>query len=218
MKKYFLSLITLVAFGFSFAQNFEGEVKMDIEYVEIPEAMEMYESMLPKQMTWKIKGEKTRMEQEVMGMTQATIIDNKAKKSVTLMNQMGQKLALTADLSNEDGEEDGETTVEVTKETKEIAGYKCKKALVTSPDGTMLEVWFTEDLPAINNPNASFSTKIKGFPMQYNVNNEAAGMSMTMTVNKVEKKEIADTEFEIPEGYEEMTMEEFQEQMGTMGM
>ena len=54
--------------------------------------------------------------------------------------------------------------------------------------------------------------------MEYTVDG-GNDMVMTMSVSKVEKEKIPNSEFEIPEGYEEMTMEEFQNSMpANMGM
>lgn len=218
MKKYILSVITTFAIGgLVIGQNFEGQAKVDIEYTDLPESIAPYEAMLPKEMTYKIKNEKIKIEQESMGGSTNTIVDNKAKKGVLLMDMMGKKMAIKMDLDKEDTKEEAaKMTVKVTDETKEIAGYKCKKAVITYDDGQQIDVWFTKELPQFNNPNADFTSKIDGFPMQYTMTNQ--GMTMTIKVSKIEKKKIADSEFNIPDGYEEMTMEEFQESMGGMGM
>jgi hypothetical protein len=74
------------------------------------------------------------------------------------------------------------------------------------PDGEKtFEVWYTNELKAKNN----FSTQIEGingFLMEYySVQN---GTSMKMTARKVEVKEVADSEFDIPNDYEVKSLQE----------
>lgn len=218
MKKYLLSLITIIAIGsFSIAQDFEGKITLDIEYSELSEDYEAYEAMLPSEMLYKIKGTKAKIEQESMGASTSTIIDNETKEGVVLMNMMGQKIAIKMDLNDEEIEKKEKAlVVKKTDETKEIAGYSCKKAIVTSDDGTTMDVWYTKEIQGFKNPYNVFAGKIDGFPMQYE--KEGQGMGMVITVSKIEKTEIKDSEFEVPAGYEEMNMEELKEIIGEMGM
>ena len=54
----------------------------------------------------------------------------------------------------------------------------------------------------------------KGFPLQYSLNQQ--GMKMTYQAKSI-KEDVADSAFQIPPGYEKMTKEEFEKQMGSMG-
>lgn len=222
MKKTLLSLAIILGTTLMLnAQKFEGKITYSIEYDEVPEAIEPYISMLPKESKMTIKGTKSKAEQNMGGMgTSSVISDSKEGNSLMLISMMGQKVAVK--MSKEDLETEKEKTPEtkttITKETKTIAGYKCTKAIVKSDDGNEVTVWFTEEIPALGGANNKTGADIPGFPMEYTIDggNE---MVMTMSVSKVEKTKVADSEFEIPEGYEEMTMEEFQNSMpATMGM
>ncbi len=215
MKKQFLTLMVALATTLTFGQKFEGKVTLEMEYSDLPPELEQYESMLPKEMTQLIKGEKLRIEQSTMMGTNITVMDTKNKTGFLLMDMMGQKKAIKMDAETfETDDKEVKTEVKTVKGSKTIAGYKCKKALVTGEDGTEIEIWYTEDLPNISQPGNAQS-KVPGYPMQYTMNQN--GMGITMTVSKIEKQKIADSKFEIPEGYDVTTMEEFKESMGGMG-
>ena len=78
---------------------------------------------------------------QMSGMNTITITDYTEKSSVSLINMMGQKYAIkqtTAEIEKENTAA-GTTTVELSDETKVIAGYTCKKAVVTvNDDGVFL--------------------------------------------------------------------------------
>lgn len=215
MKKHFLTLIVALATTLTFGQKFEGKVTLEMEYTDLPPELEQYESMLPKEMIQYVKGTKLRMEVSTMMGNNITVIDSENKTGFTLMDMMGQKKAIKMDAETfETDEKATEPTVKIVEGSKTIAGYKCKKALVTGEDGTELEIWYTEDLPNASAPGSAQS-KVPGYPMQFSMNQN--GMSSTITVSKIEKQKVADTQFEIPDGYEITTMEELQESMGGMG-
>lgn len=218
MKKFVLSLLVAVTASISFSQKFEGIITMTMEYDDLPPEMEMYESMLPKENIIKIKNEKSRVESGTMGQTMVVITDTKKKSGVMLMNMMGQKIAINLDAKDFEAKKEEETksTTKITKETKTISGYKCTKAIITDEDGSEMEIWYTKEIPAIKSQNDKLPGKIDGFPMLYTMTNTQMGeMTITITVSKVDTKaKISDSEFETPEGYEEMTQEELQQMMG----
>ena len=224
MKKLILVLSAILLIGTinnSYAQKaFEGTITYGIEYEDLPEEMEAMRAMLPTETTIKIKDSKTRTEQSMgMGST-ISIFDGKTNSSITLMDMMGQKIAIptsSEELEKEESKNEGEVLdIEYFDETKEIAGYTCKKASI-KVKGTdeRIIVYYTEE---INTQQTRSQYKgLKGFPMTYEINTPE--MSMIMTVTSVKKEKISSSEFEIPEGYEEMSMEDFQKKMsgGMMG-
>lgn len=222
MKKTLLSLAIVLGTTLMLnAQKFEGKITYSIEYDEIPEALEAYESMLPKESTITIKENKSKLEQNMAGMGSSSVIsDSKANTGVMLINMMGQKVAVKMtkeDIEAEKKEAPKSKTVLGT-ETKVIAGYKCKKATVKNADGTEVVVWYTDLIPTLGGANNKTGGDIPGFPMEYSVDG-GNGMALTMSVSKVSQEKVADSSFEIPAGYEEMTMEEFKNSMpATMGM
>jgi GLPGLI family protein len=216
MKNIFLvfSLITFSLFNnLAFAQKgFEGAIIYGIEYEDLPEEMEAMKAMLPSETTIKIKGSKTRTEQS-MGMGSTTsIMDGKNNSLITLMDMMGNKVAIRNDLNKEEKDNAAEVVnIDYIDETKEIAGYKCKKAEIKIEDQEdVIVVYYTEEINTVD--TKSQYKGLKGFPMSYEINTPE--MKMIMTVKEVKKGKISAEEFTIPEAYEEMTMEEFQKSMG----
>ena len=86
-----------------------------------------------------------------------------------------------------------------------LAEYKCRKALITQPDGSTVEIYYTKDLGKIRHKEYQ---KLDGFPLQYT--STANGMSTRITATSVEDEKLDDSLFTVPEGYTEMTLEELQ--------
>ncbi len=116
-------------------------------------------------------------------------------------------------------------------ETKKIAGYECKKALIITDKllaKDTLAVWYTPEMKFANvsstggtsgfgnigGANAISFDKIDGFVMMYE-RNMPRGRKMEVKVTKIEiDKEIADKEFEIPKDVEIKSMKETMGQGG----
>ena len=96
------------------------------------------------------------------------------------------------------------------KDIKEIAGFKCYKAVVKMNDGTSSDFYITD---AIAPQQTAKETKVKlsGYPLEIKVSTGQGDMVMTATSFS---KELPKDCFTIGEGYTKVTMEEFQKQMG----
>lgn len=218
MKKLFkISICILLTLPMvsAMAQSFEGVITYEISYDNLPKEMAEYESMLPKESISTIKGHMYKMEQpSTMGMKQVTIMDNEAESGILLMEMMGKKSAIVLDKESREKFEKDQPEPEITyvDETKEIAGYTCKKALVQMPESQgsgSLEVYYTDKILDLDMNQVK---GLKGFPLQYTAN--TGQFLMTMTAQSVDKKKISEEEFVVPEGYEHITMEEFQKTFG----
>jgi hypothetical protein len=196
---------------------------------------------------------KTFSESE-MGRT-TTIRDNAKKMTTTIMEMMGKKMGFYA--TDEDQAEMAKrmdsmmkarnqgdqqslfsstppkTEVVYVDESKKIAGYDCKKALIIltrsngKKDSTL--VWYVPDLKlqgvnstggalggfsgfggASSQIGADGMDKLNGFPMQYE-RNLNRGRKMTVQVTKlVTDKEVTDKEFEIPKDIDIKPMKDMQ--------
>ncbi len=206
---FMLSVLCCTPF---FAQKgFEGTIKYKIEYNNLPDEMAGYESMLAKEMIITIKGNKSKTEQNAaMGAT--TSITDGAKKTITtLMNVMGNKVAIVT-TEEELNKKNAENPQKITyvSGTKKIVGYDCKKAQVSDNNGEgSMEIYYTDKIqpPKIGTTYQG----LKGFPLQYGMKNK--GIEMTFTATEVKKEKIADSEFTIPKDYEITTMEKLQQKM-----
>jgi len=168
-----------------------------------------------------IKGDKRRTELNMAIQSTTSIMDAKAKTVVTLMDIMGQKYLIrsTADDIKKEEADMPEQTIKYTDETKDIAGYTCKKAEVTvkSKDGKeeTVNVYYTTEIPTSD--LKTIYKGLNGFPMEYTVNQ--GPVKMTFTAKSVSKDPVPDNKFDIPTdgSYKEVTMDEFRKSMMQMG-
>lgn len=209
-----LTAFMMLSFS-TLAKEFKGVItyKITVQGAGITEEMK---NMMPKTMTMTIKGNKARTEMIMsMGKT-ISISDGDAKTSIALIDMMGQKIAIqstTEDIAAE-MENSPEVKVEMTGETKEILGYQCKKAVITIPEEDMeFFVYFTEELGSkeLNFDNPQFKD-INGVMLEFEMPNEEFSMKFIATA--VEKKNVDDSQFVIPEGYQIKTKDEMKGMFG----
>jgi GLPGLI family protein len=209
-----LTILTLFSFQ-TIAKEFKGVItyKITIEGSGVTDEMK---TMMPKTMIMTILGNKARSEM-VMSMGKTVSITNGDDKStITLMDMMGQKIAMQSsydEIMKELGDSP-KTKVEVTSETKEIAGYTCKKAIVTiEEENQEIIVYYTEELgtSALNFDNPQFKD-INGVMLEFEMPSDS--FSMHFTAVSVEKKSVSESEFTIPEGYQIKTKEELKSMFG----
>ncbi|MBM3403844.1 MAG: hypothetical protein FJY10_03010 [Bacteroidetes bacterium] len=226
MKRLFLFLVPVMAFflqASAFAappKPFEGVITYKISYPGLDLPAEQ-QGMLPKLLIVKIKGTKSRSEINTPMGDQIEITDYVAKTKVGLIDVMGQKYAVKTNKEaiEKEMKEQGTATVQLTNETKEIAGYVCKKALINiNEDGveSTMTVYYTSE---IGNKEANFDNAyfkdIDGALLEFQMKSPQFAMEFTATT--VEKKTISSNEFVIPEGYKITTEEELKELFGGMG-
>ncbi len=212
MKKYMLPLLVAAIGLLAFTpagdskKNFEGKITYAISYEDLPEEMEEFSHLLPKEMTMFVKDEKVRIEQNTgMGNT-ITIMNNSTREGYILMHMLGWKNAYK--ISPEDEEEKNKKKPRINyidNDTKTIAGYTCKKAEIwmDEDEDEPLVLYYTEDLPSGTHREYKY---VKGFPMEYTIHN--SGMSLTMSVASISKEKVPDAYFEVPEGYAIKSYEE----------
>jgi len=198
---------------------FEGVITYKISYPD-SKLTESTLAMFPKLMTITVKGSKSKTEISTGMGNQTEIIDYTDKTKVALLDMMGQKYAIkqTAEDIRKEMEKEPTAKVEVTNETKSIAGYACKKAIVTAEqDGekTVYEVWFTNEIGSkdANFDNALYKD-IDGVLMEFLMTTPQ--ITMKFTVSSVDKKSVSAKEFEIPAEYKLTTKEELKSKYGGM--
>ena len=224
MKKILLSLALIVgSITVNYAQIKEGHVTYKIDISTENPDMEMVVGMMQgSTLDIYFKEKMTRAEMKMGSMmNMTTISDEKSGKLLMLMSGMIGKKAIsttTEELSSEDEKEKPKYEVELVDETKDIAGYKCKKAILTDEEGNESTFWYTEEIEVSKKGQNYLNENVPGYPMQYEINNSGLVMGMTVTniTKELSKSDLKLFDMAIPEGYAEMTMEELQ-QMG-MGM
>jgi hypothetical protein len=221
-KALLLSLIaaSIITLSFSIATTeFEGKINYEITIDGSslpPEAMAMFEG---SELNVYIKGTKSRSEVSMGFQNTTTISDTKTNSSVMLMEMMGNKYKIKSNPQKD--EKPSDVSVKYLDETKEIAGYKCKKAQITFKDKSasdiVTNIYFTEEISNYmgNDSRSSQFKEIKGMPLEYEMKAER-GMKLKMTAKTVSKEKISDSKFDIPSDYKETTVEEMQKEMMKM--
>ena len=193
--------------------QFSGKITYHITYESLPAELQGMEYMLPDSTFMFISGSKLRTEVPMpMGGEQVILFDADAKSGHILTNMMGAKIAVEItkeQVEAQELEEDYSESFIYLKETKNIAGYRCNKALKISSDAQgqsdTTEVYYTEDIP---NVNTNFDG-LNGMALMYKM--EENGVKSTLKATRVMFKSIPESTFEIPEDYERMTLEELME-------
>ena len=101
-----------------------------------------------------------------------------------------------------------EMQVVKTNETKEIIGYKCKRAIVKF-EGNIKEefsIFYTEEISIANSNWCTPFHDIKGVLLEYNV--RKYNYEMKLEAVEIVKEEIDNSYFEIPDDYEIIGKEE----------
>lgn len=220
MKFIFSSILVFLHVAVAFAQPFEGKIVFSIEFPGMDDPQT--KAMLPTEAVSYFKNNKSRMEMTMMmGMTNTTISDAEAGTAVVLMDMMGQKYAVSTDKAaseKENKEMESKAKVTVTNETKMIAGYKCKKAIVEFPseknpkETSKMTVWFTKDIELSKGYVKGPMSKIDGSVLEFSMNE--GPMSMVLSAKEVVKTKVSDDKFIVPAGYKKVTQDELKQMMG----
>jgi hypothetical protein len=222
-KSVFVLLAVALAFisfnRVSFAQSsFKGTITYGITYEGTIEPAVL--AQLPKEMEFKIYENKSRMDANQGGVFISTIKDGDKKTMTILMDiqMLSKKIMMktTPEQIKESVDKLPPSTVKFYDETKEIAGYKCKKGeLITKNDEgkeNAAVFYYTDEL-GVGDKNFDGAFKdVKGTLMEYTEN--AGEITKKFVVTKVKKGKVSEKDFLIPTGYEEMTQEQLMEMFG----
>jgi len=219
MRKLILSMLTTMALALyaypSLAQITEAIITFDYEMnADDPFVQQQLATLQGSSMTMSFKDHYFRTDTD-MAMNKTTIIyDGKNETGLTLMNMMGVKWAIP--MSKEDlelekkaslGATDGK--VKMTDEHKLIAGYNCRKVIVTKKTEQSI-IYVTDEIKPANNQNDYQFKNIDGFPLMMETKLVESGVVVTITITaktvqtKINDKEIFSTV--IPGDYVEKTM------------
>ncbi len=207
----------------------EGMIKMELTDIKSDDpAMGAQLGMMKGSTTTVYFNDKKSLTQmDMMGgmMEMSVMSDVKTKAGFLLfkMDMLGQKVKVNITEEDVKTREADNAMADITVEydesdTKEVAGYKCYKATITSPglQGGAITAYITDEITASADIIQGITAdKIKGFPLEYVMG--AQGISMVYTTVEI-KTEIDKSVFDVnTDGYEEQTMEEFTKTMGAMG-
>ena len=164
---------------------------------------------MPKEMTIHMKGNKSRILQNQMMGSTIIVSDMDAKNGFMEMNMGGQAIRMNISTEEFEKEVNKMPDIEYLDETKNIAGYNCKKAIMKDESGQLaMTVFYTEKI--VNQAQKEFAG-LKGFPLQYSMSQQ--NMTVKMIAQEVSEESVLESIFNKSEGYKEMTQEELQQMM-----
>lgn len=210
MKK----LITAVAIfcsALTFAQEKEGSVTYVITIEGLPP--EQAAMMGDMESTTFFKDKKSLTEMNSMMYSYKILNDENGQ--LFLMDQMGNKFFTRTSKAELDKDaevsKDKAPKIEYVNETKSIAGYDCKKAIITATtkEGEMKsDVWYTDKVPNYTSgKNAEMFKGLKGMPLEFSFNQR--GMKMKMTAKALSFEKVPDSKFVVTtDGYTEKKMDD----------
>lgn len=205
-------VFTLFLSLYSRAQGPSGYIKYNMSYAESSMTKEELEMMPAETEMW-FKGDLVKLRMPMgMGMQSDVLILK--DKVVLLMDLMGNKLAMESTKAEVEKENFG-TKKAVVKliagETKNIAGFDCKKAMLSTPGEKDMIVWYSDKIKS----NGSWyfqMSEIKGFPLEFSM--KTGEMSVRMTAKEVRMENVGDTEFTVSSDYKLMTQADMMKMMG----
>jgi len=217
MKKIILSAAILLSSLVGIAQIKEGTITYSVTMEGLPP--EQAAMMDGTEQIVFFKGDKSRQEFTNAFVSRITI--NDGKKTTTLMDQMGQKIYF--ETINEDTKKDDKGTqpvIEYKDETKKIAGYDCKKAVVKSRDEKgeemVMNVWYTEQISSSNGSSSNKSNPLnglKGAPLEFE--GKFGPMTMKFTATTISKDPVSDSKFVAnTDGYIKKSVDEMKKMGG----
>jgi hypothetical protein len=218
----YLALITvsvLLIAPVTFAQNtpFTGTIVYDVKPgAELPETTK---SMAPKMMTYRFSADKQSMKLSFPMMDQVTIYDPVTKVAKILMDILGQKIVVNQsgaeiqELRKQQGETLG---IKETSETKTIAGYPCKKAVIRKKTAENKEIastiYYTDAIDVSKFNAFSAFPEIKGIPLEFSM--KTGQMDFMVTARSVTRESIPPSEFVVGPDYRQVSVEDLKKFFG----
>jgi GLPGLI family protein len=156
-----------------------------------------------------IKGSKSRSEMTDSLFSSITIFDGSTGTAVILKEVSGQKLLIRLSQENwqeKNGLYDG-VQFKNTADTKEIAGYRCIKAVGNTKTGTTITVWYTKDVIPDNKEYAPEFRSLEGLPLEYTMTK--GNVEIRYRAARINFNPVPASKFDIPRtGYREMKYED----------
>jgi GLPGLI family protein len=176
----------------------------------------------PKQYTVKVMGDKSSMS-FVAGMATISFVSNPEFDLFMQKIEFGdKKYAIKKKLSEIeqlDSIKRHEVTVDLVNETKMIAGYECKKAVVTyTPTDTaygeeqMFNFYYSEDLGDETTNEGEDYAEIPGLLLEYSM--IQGDMILTLSASEIKKGGVGDADFMVPVDFKVVTEEELEKELG----
>ncbi|HLI93282.1 MAG TPA: hypothetical protein VKU83_06725, partial [Puia sp.] len=156
-----------------------------------------------------IKGNKSRSEISSPLFSTAAIYDGNTGFGVILREVSGQKLLIRMNPDNwaERNRMWEGIVYHNTNETREIAGYKCMKAVGQSRSGLMITVFYTREIVPENRTYDPLFRNLDGLPLEYELSNGT--YRIRYRIARINLNPVPGSKFDTPtSGYREMRYED----------
>ncbi len=188
----------------------EGIIEYDITYPKV-DPNNMMVSGLPSKAFLRFKNNNMVNDMSgMMGLISITYISNQTTKKVAQTLTLISK-KYVSDISTEEMKKMNDSYlsgIESGKNTQEIAGFKCKEAIVTLQNGETVHVFYTNDI-GIKNPNWSNPySKIDGVLMDFQM--ERYGLTMHLKAKSVLAQKIDDNTFDVSSDHKKIPFAELE--------
>ncbi len=193
--------------------TFKGIITYDVTYPGMNiEPSQM--ANLPQKVILTTNGELVKFDIAMTSMNQSMIINPEAKTTTLLLEMMGNKVMLKP--KKGDVPAGKEPEVKITPETKEIAGYLCKRAEISFGDekskADPVVVFFSEELGSNKLFYDNEYRTLPGIPLEFTY--KMQGRNMHMVAKTVEKTRVSSKDLAVPSEYQEMTPEQLRQMFG----
>tara|TARA_R110002111_G_scaffold69047_1_gene111789 strand:+ start:77 stop:745 length:669 start_codon:yes stop_codon:yes gene_type:complete len=218
--KFILFITSLLFLATTAVAQTEATIEYKIEMsTDNPEVEAQLAMMEGSTMKMYMKDGNVRNETSMGAIIKTTNITNvDSKESLMLLDGMMGKYAAKMkmdDLGEDAAEATEELDIELVDETKEIAGYTCKKAIIYDAAGNENIFWYTEEIEAPKNGGKYMKEGIPGLALEFSVINPQFAMTFTATeFSKKVKNPKEKFDMSIPEGFTEKSMDDLQQMMG----
>ena len=186
-----------------------SELMLVYEYSAGPAAKDKAEGTEYAVHTVYIKGHMSRSEMTSPLFSSTVIYDANSGSGVILKEVSGQKLLIRLNPDNwtERNKPYEGIVYKPTGETKEIAGYRCIKAVGQTASGVTITVYYTRDLLPENRQYEPPFRTLDGLPLEYELTK--GDVKIHYRVSSISLNPVPASKFDIPtSGYREMKYEE----------
>ena len=197
----------------------EATIKFEINITtDNPEAEAQIAMMEGSTMKMYMKDGNLRQETSMGGLITSTTITNaETNETLTLIDGVMGKYAAKSKLEDvkEDEEDEEELDIEFVDETKEVAGYTCKKAIIYDAAGNENIFWYTEEIEVPENAGKYVKEGIPGMALEFSIAQPQTTWTFTATEFSEKVKNPKEKfKMTIPEGFTEKSLEDIQSLLG----
>ncbi|WP_298716311.1 hypothetical protein [Chitinophaga sp.] len=197
------------------AQRTISDARITYKVEMPPEQLQMEAMFAGSSMTQYIRGNLSRVDMNFNVVNYIYLINSQQEHVITLMDNHGDKYLIRTDKKTYEADVKRFASIQFAdqSETREIAGYKCRKTIGTMADGATFEVFYTTDIVPENPYYNRRFQNLKGIPLEYEILTKS-GSKMRAIATNVDLSPVPASIFDVPKGYREITAEELKKIRG----